>query len=468
MFEKFELVGKLNKELKGRGKTYIGYDLGAGYGEISVFREQDAAPATLLSRKDATVFHFPNTLVKYNGRFYAGFEAEALTEEAEALVFRDVLELAMDQPTVVVGGQRFSTDYLLGLFLKLTLLLPEEYGKTEKAGAIMFTTYVDEDPALQTKVFQVLSAATAQLFGKRTRLYLQTRSESIYYFLMYQEESLLCKETLVCDYQRDYLKSYLIRRQGKKAPYMILTERIDYPDMKYELPRGIQAPAQTTAGRSSKEQGSRVELRPRIESLDDKLDQVIADIEAKQDFELAYMVGDGFKGGWMDESLNRLCRHGRVFQGNNLYSQGACYGLMHMLNPSEIVEEHIFMGKEDIPYSVGLFRYAQGFMQDTPQPEYYEIFPFGQRYTQCRKCLYLLPQGEENLQLYARGLSEESNKILSVSIRRFPHRNAGESRIKCELEFADVHTLRVTVTDIGLGEAAPGSGQSVSETFLLE
>ena len=182
MFEKIDLVDKLNKELKGRGKTYIGYDLGAGYGEISVFTEQDLTPVTLLSRKDAAVFHFPCMLVKYKGRFYAGFEALSIAGEEGALVFEDLLELAMNQSMVVADGQRFETEYLLGLFLKLSLQLPEAYGKVEKAGGIMFTTYIDEDPVLQSRVYEVLTKATSQIFHRRTRLYLQTRSESIFYF----------------------------------------------------------------------------------------------------------------------------------------------------------------------------------------------------------------------------------------------------------------------------------------------
>ena len=172
MFERLDLVDKLNKELKGRGRTYIGYDLGAGYGEISVFTENELNPVTLLSRKDATVFHFPCMLVKYNGRFYAGFEAASLAGEDGALVFEDLLDIAMNQSTIVVGGQRFETEYLLTLFLKLTLVLPDSYGKIEKVGGIMFTTYIDEDPTLQNRVYEVLAKAASQIFGRKTRLYL--------------------------------------------------------------------------------------------------------------------------------------------------------------------------------------------------------------------------------------------------------------------------------------------------------
>lgn len=451
MFERLELVDKINKELKGRGKTYIGYDLGAGYGEISVFTEQDLNPVTLLSRKDATVFHFPCMLVKYNGRFYAGFEALALAGEEGAFVFEDLLDIAMKQSTIVVGGQRFETDYLLGLFLKLTLMLPESYGKIEKAGAIMFTTYVDEDPALQTRVYEVLTKATAQLFGKRTRLYLQTRSESIYYFMMHQEESMYREDTVICDYQKDYLKSYYFHRHGARAPFTVSIERMDYPDMQVMKPRAEEI---------AEASGERY--------LDETFRQVILDLESKYDFGLSYMIGDGFKGGWMDQSLNRLCEHGRVFQGNNLYSLGACYCLKQLVEPTPTLEDYVFLSKQDIFYEIGMCCRRQGVWDGSKQPEYMEIFQRGSAFESCKKTLYLVPEGENELVIEAKALSESENKTVKVDVSELAPKNAGLSKWKLSLEFTDNQTLVITVEDIGLGQVMPGSGKMIQKTVHLD
>lgn len=451
MFERLELVDKINKEFKGRGKTYIGYDLGAGYGEISVFTENDLNPVTLLSRKDATVFHFPCMLVKYNGRFYAGFEAASLAGEEGALVFEDLLDIAMNQSTIVVGGQRFDTEYLLGLFLKLTLVLPDTYGKVEKAGGIMFTTYVDEDPALQTRVYEVLTKAAGQIFGKKTRLYLQTRSESIYYFLMHQDESLYSEDALICDYQKDYLKTYFIKKHGYKAPFTISIERMDYPDMQMMAP-----------------QAEELTIATRIRHMDDTFYQVVLDLESKYEFGLAYMIGDGFKGGWMDRSLNQLCEHGRVFQGNNLYSLGACYCLRQIIAPTPVLEDYIYLSQQDIHFDIGMYCFKQGFARESAQPEYIEIFERGSAFENCRHTMYLLPEGEDELVIEARSLTEPEPRMMRFDLSVFPQRKAGQSKIKLSLEFTDSQTLVVTIEDIGLGQVVPGSGKTICETFHLE
>lgn len=451
MFERLDLVDKINKEFKGRGKTYIGYDLGAGYGEISIFTENDLNPVTLLSRKDATVFHFPCVLVKYNGRFYAGFEAVSLAGEDGALVFEDLLEIAMNQSTIVVGGQRFDTGYLLELFLKLTLVLPETYGKVEKAGGIIFTTYIDEDPALQNRVYEVLTKAVSQIFGRKTKLYLQTRSESIYYFLMHQEESLYTEDTLICDYQKDYLKTYFVKKHGYKAPFSVSVERTDYPDMPM-----MEAQAEELVPASA------------TRTMDDTFYQIIQDVEEKFDFGLSYLIGDGFKGSWMEQSLNHLCRHGRVFQGNNLYSLGACYCLRQILEPTPVLEDYVYFSKQDNQYNVGMYGYRQSFVHDLRQPEYIAIFERGSLLDGCKRELYLIPEGEEELILEARALSDSEPKVMRLSLNDFPQRKAGQSKLKVTVEFGDAQSLIVTIEDIGLGQIAPGSHKIIQQTFQLE
>ncbi len=442
---------RLDREFRGRGKTYIGYDLGAGYGEISVFTEHDLNPVTLLSRKDATVFHFPCMLVKYKGRFYTGFEAESLSGEDGAFVFEDLLEIAMNQPTIVVDGERFDTGYLLSVFLKLTLVLPESYGKVEKAGGIIFTTYIDEDPALQAKVHEVLLKAAGQIFGKKTKLFLQTRSESIYYFLMHQDESLYTEDTLICDYQKDYLKTYYVQKHGVKAPFSVSVERTDYPDMPLFKIRSEE-----------------LTIADAIRTADDTFYQVVEDIERKCSFGLSYMIGDGFKGSWMDQSLMKLCEHGRVFQGNNLYSLGACYGLRQVIEASPVLEDYVYFGRQDNPYDIGIYCHKQGFLRESKQLDYISIFERGCSLDGCKKVLYLLPEEDDELLIEVKAISDMEPRNIAIQLGAFPIRKVGQSKLKLYAELKDKQTLYISVEDIGLGQLVPGSKKIMEETFILE
>ena len=228
-------------------------------------------------------------------------------------------------------------------------------------------------------------------------------------------------------------------------------ERMEYPDMRLIV-----------------QQAEELTIATGVRHLDDTFHQVIMDLETKYEFGLAYMIGDGFKGGWMDRSLIRLCEHGRVFQGNNLYSLGACYCLRQIVTPSPILENYVFLSKQDIRYDVGMYCNSQGIMRESSQAEYVEIFERGSSFEQCKRVMYLLPEGEEELILEARALSEPEPKVLRLDLTAFPQRKAGQSKIKLSLEFTDAQTLAVTIEDIGLGQAVPGSGKIINETFYLE
>ena len=451
MFQKIELMEKINRDGKSKGKTYIGYDLGAGYGEISLFTEDDLDPVTLPSRRDADVYHFPCVLVKYKGRFYAGYEAMSLAGEEDAFVFQDLLETAMRQQTIVVDGQRFDTEYLLGLFLKLTLALPESYGKVEKIGGIMFTTYIEEDPELQARVYEVLTRATSQLFNRKTKLYLQTRSESIYYFLLHQEQENYHRNALICDYQKDYLRSYFVQTKGDGKPYVITVDYKDYPDMRVNAPRAEE-----------------LAVASRDTYTDELFNRIICDLEDHFSFGISYMIGDGFKGNWMDHSLVTLCEHGKVFQGNNLYSLGACYSLRQLIAPSEHLEDYIYLSNQDIRYDIGIYCKTQGFLREGSRQCYMQIFEKGTYYAQCKSTMCLMLEGENRLVVEADPMAGGMPKHLELSLASFPNRNTGASKIRLNLEFVNPTTLSVMIEDIGLGEVVPGSGQVVRETFKLE
>ena len=59
---------------------------------------------------------------------------------------------------------------------------------------------------------------------------------------------------------------------------------------------------------------------------------------------LVYLIGDGFSQEKMKESLSYICRGRRVFLGNNLFSKGACLGMMERLQNSPSGKAHVFLG----------------------------------------------------------------------------------------------------------------------------
>ena len=97
-----------------------------------------------------------------------------------------------------------------------------------------------------------------------------------------------------------------------------------------------------------------------------------------------------------------------------------------------------------------------------------EIFERGSAFESCKKILYLIPEGENELVLEAKALSESENKTVRIDLSEFPQKKAGLSKWKVTLEFTDNQTLDIAVEDIGLGQMMPGSGKVIHKTVQLE
>lgn len=73
-----------------------------------------------------------------------------------------------------------------------------------------------------------------------------------------------------------------------------------------------------------------------------------------------FLIGDGFSEEWMKDSLRFLCRGRRVFQGNNLFSKGACNGMQERIHVSPTGREYIFLGNDKLKANVGMDVMRQG------------------------------------------------------------------------------------------------------------
>ncbi|MFI3237041.1 MAG: DUF5716 family protein [Lachnospiraceae bacterium] len=443
MFEKLDGFDK--------DKLYIGYDLGMDYGEISYFTTYDKELKTVISREDATLFHFPSTLVKYGNHYYAGMDAMKYKDVEGAIVFERVLELALTQPSLVVNGTRYETVTLLVLFLKLTLKQLGESYASQKAQAIVFTTYVAETKEYQMPLYEVLGKAAKLVFSKKTKVYLQTRSESIYYYLFYQEDALYEGNALVYEYQQECLKSFFVQIKGQTAPY------------------GVQITSDAHESLAVMKNSITQLKVPRFKKqLDETFYQIINKQNTTKQYQVAYLIGDGFKGEWLEQSLDILCEKARIFQGNNMYSLGACYQLLQMLEPKTSFEEYLLVEKDTITYEIGMFTFKQGFLQEEIEESYDLIFKAGTNYHDCEKIFCLIPEDEMQLVLIARHTYSEVEHTLRISLEGLPSRQIGETKLEVVLRFIMPQELSVSVRDIGIADIVEGSKFMVSEIFRLE
>ncbi len=447
MLKPVELLDKIPFERKGREKLYVGYDIGNGQGEISYFTEHQLKPESLQVRADAIVYRFPCLLVKMNGRFVAGLAAKEFEHTEGADVFYDVFQLSLDSTSTVVNGRRYDTAHLLGVFISLTLKQLESIGSFEKIAALMFTTGV---PVAQEKLQEVLQAALGNICSKKTKIYVQSRTESVYYYMLSQEKELWEDGTIVCDFHGAYLRSFYMKKIGAKIP--------SHMKLFIEEHRELERPKQSLA---------EFHVPKFKRQLDEGFKEVVKAMEASKNFASVFLIGDGFKGEWMEESLHYLSEDKRVFLGNNLYSLGAAYHLLSMIEEDGIYKQYELLDVSGITYDIGFVAKNQGLMVDEDY-YYVPVFEGGTSYEECKESFVVVVDKGEALQIQMSSILQEEKKEIKLDLSSFTKDGEAYYRLQIEFKVLSPETLTIEIQNIGFGDVVRGSNMVVTENINLE
>ena len=164
-----------------------------------------------------------------------------------------------------------------------------------------------------------------------------------------------------------------------------------------------------------------------------------------------YLIGSGFEGNWMKESLQVICRGKRAFQGKNLYTKGACYAGMLEVHQEEAdtvyfceykIQEHIFL------------KVTRG--DDTG---FYPLLEAGCNRHQIEKKLRILLEGEGTLDLWMQKPGSREAKIESLELPELLSSDMERYRLSLSLYSGEEGKILLNIRDMGWGELLPGTGR---------
>ena len=144
----------------------------------------------------------------------------------------------------------------------------------------------------------------------------------------------------------------------------------------------------------------------------------------------------------MKESLRYLCRGRRVFQGNNLYSKGACYGILERLQESDVGKNHVFLGNEKLKSNVGMKIMRRG------RESYLALLDAGINWFEAEAQQEIYLSEENAVELVLTSLIGKTSRIARILLEELP---AGICRIKLHLYLKDENHMIVEIEDLGFG-----------------
>lgn len=424
-----------------KGSVLAGYDLGERYSQISycIFGQEDVnTVATVVGTRQ---YNIPTMLCKRKGAnlWFYGKDAVKNAEQEDMIPVNGLLTLARKGEDVEVDGETFDPVALLTLFVRRSMALMNFIAPVEKIDGIMFTVDEPDD-----RMVEILSRVSANLGLKTSRIYFQSHTESFYSFMLHQPEELWYHQVLACEHDGMRLKLYRMECNKRTTPVVVMIE-----EQMYET---LVIPDQTEE-ESIRQDAYRL--------ADERFLGILQAVCEGRFVSSVYLLGDGFRAGWQEKSLQFLCRSRRVFQGNNLFSQGACYGLMEKLEPGETGRGHVFLGRDMLKANIGMHVIRQG------KETYYALLDAGQNWYELHKECDFLLRKEREIQFVVTPLNGRNVETRTFLLTEDGVDEAPFRRYHMDMRMNAPDQVTIKVTDLGFGELFASEGRTWEESFQV-
>ena len=418
-------------------KLILGYDLGNEFCQISYAVTDSGEVETLSQVTGAQNYNIPTVLCKRVGvnQWYYGKDALRYAEENGGILVDNLLGQALDGEPVIIEGESFDPVALLALFFKRSLGLLSQVGSSERIGALMITCEM-----VDSRMLEVLNRMVAAVHLKAEKIAFQSHTESYYNYMLKQPEELWQSRSLLFDYRGNCMRMYRMECNRRTKPVVAFIREEAHPFYAWEpLPQ---------------EQGLR---EKRAGELDRGFLRIV-EAACEGQIESVYLIGDGFEQEWMKDSLRLLCHGRRVFQGNNLFSKGACCGMQERLKPSQIGKEHIFLGNDKLKANIGMQVLRQG------EESYYALLDAGINWYEADYTVEFYIRDGNEINLRVTPLTGTNGKEAKIILEDFP---ANIARLRARFFLEAENLLSVEIQDLGFGEFRPSSRRVWQEKIEL-
>lgn len=389
----------------------IGYDLTNTCSQISYsYLKSGSQVETLSAVAGEENYDIPTVLCKKCGVNQWLFGKDALrfyeNDPLEGILVDDLFQLAIRGEMVQLGGKGYDPVALLTLFVKRSLGLLSNIATMDKVYAILFTC-----EELTPRIIEVLTMVVNGLDLKNTKVYFQNYEESFFGYMLHQQQELWKEQSILFDYRSDSVKVMRLQKNTKTTPIVVYVDKREKS----------------------------------FDGGDKAFVQLAKEVMADEAISSVYLIGEKFAGGWMEDSLRFLCEGRRVFQGNNLYSKGACFCLSERLMPTAAGKEHVFLGEDKLKSNVGMFVLKRG------KESYFAILDAGVDWRDISFECEIYLQDESQLELVVTPLLGGKVKMVEIPLEGLYLKQGETTRIYMKFTMTQENVLSMEIEDLGFG-----------------
>lgn len=365
-----------------------------------------------------------------------GEKARECMEDTGGVFVDDLWQGVLTHRELIMEDRTYSYEELMAVYLDRVLALVRQSGYSGRIETLVITA-----ETMDTDTIRHLQTVCSHLATDVDNVYYIDYKESFYAYATSMKKELWNHEVFLFYYSDRSLRAYRLYVNQKKLPFRVQTDEMDYGEVEY----------------------GREELADSAEAGEEMDARFLATLEklfAKRVVSCVYLIGDGFLPGWMKHSLQFLCRGRRVFQGNNLFTKGACYaGALYRGKRKPAGE---YYGSQSVPCDVRFGILNKGVR------EYRYAARKGEPWYRAGVMLECLWNQSDELKIELVFDNKDPQKqVVLLELDNFPERPVRASRVRITIRFTDAVSGLVTVEDMGLGQFHESSGMRWEKQFGL-
>lgn len=389
--------------------VYLGIDLNDRYAMVSYYQLNMNEPETLSTIAGSEKYQIPTLLAKrkHLGQWFYGDDANKMAKTSEVICVDSLLKRAVNGETVRVEDESYEAWELLALFLKKLMDLPMKLGNVAGCDRLVLTV-----ERLNKENMEVFWKIAPRLGLMPEQFMVIDHKESFYYFALSQPESLWLHDVFLFEGDANNLHYYGLKRNTRTTPQVI------------SIKESVKTPWDTEK--------------------DAEFYSVIQKAFENQIVSTVYLMGEGFEGGWMNNSLNFLCRGRRAFMGNNLFTKGACYAAEVRENPEGW--KFIYMGENEMKFNLSLK------VRDRGNLAFHTLISAGKNWFETKGECEVILSGAAEIDFWKQLPNSREAVIESLELTDLPNRPDRTTRLRITATPVSDEKIEVKIRDLGFGE----------------
>lgn len=403
---------------------YFGIDLDDENAVISIYQMNMKEPETLGTVAGSEIYQIPMVLTKKRGigQWCIGEEAKRLAIFQEEEGVKNLLSKAIGRERVFVEGECYTAEELLALYLKKLMLLAGRLGKPVTPHVLVIAL-----EKLSREVTTLFSSLATKLGLSEEQLMLVDRKECFYYFAYSQAEELALHDVCLYDCRGDRMRCLRLEKRPHTKPQLITLA-----EEEHQL---------SSTGRDE------AFLRILQETLKGRIVSSV------------YLVGDGFEGDWMKQSVAFMCRGRRAFVGKNLYSKGACY--VAAVREGKKDWQYVYLGDNELKVNVCLK------VHNRENLEFYTLISAGENWYEASGECDVMLEGTPEIDFWLQLPNSREAKIEKLKLSDLPRRPERTTRLRILARPLSDRQIHILIKDLGFGELFPGTEKTWEYTMTL-